>query len=208
MRYRVSLILLLAGLLPSFAAMAQESLDSVLARAAAQKQAAIDYHEVRHLQLLSEPWHAEGTMYVTPSVFVIEQLAPQRQLICADRSRLWLLIPERHIRRSMMLTTPVAKKNISLIRPIMHGDREALEKQFDIRFSTVDGIWRIELLPKEGGESPYSRITVSGSEGAPAERMKTELADGDYSEWTFKECPFDEQTHERVEALIKEAKGI
>lgn len=208
MRFRLRLTLLLLSLLPAWTAEAGETLDSILARAAAQQQAAIEYREVRHLQLFNEPWQAEGTIYISPSIFVIEQRMPERQLLCADRSRLWLSIPERHIRRSMMLTTPMAQKRISLIRPLMHGDREALEKHFEISFSSADGQWRMELHPKEASQSAFQKIVVTGKEGEPAEEMKTEMGDGDYSEWSFLQREMSEGVIRKIEALSKEAKGI
>lgn len=219
MRFRhniaLSLLLLPLLLLPYLtvhavptAAGESETLDSVLARAAAQQEMAIAYREVRHLQLLAEPWQAEGNIYVSSSAFVIEQLMPKRQLLCADRSRLWLLIPERRIRRSMMLTAPMAQKSLSLIKPIMHGDRMALEKNFAIAFSIDNGRWQIELMPKEGEESPYSRVTVAGKLGQAADSMTTELPDGDDSQWTFRQLYGGVAVGKRIEALTREAKGI
>lgn len=208
MRSPVKPLLLLFTLLPASAAGAGETLDSVLDRAATQKEAAIDYREVRHLQLLSEPWQGEGRIYLSGYNFVIDQHAPQQQIMVADRTRIWLLLPERNIRRSMMLTAPTAQKSLALIKPIMRGDRKSLEQHFDIAFTDDEGSWRIELVPKEAEESYYSRIVVSGPDGRAAEQMVTELADGDYSEWSFSQQPFDKATEAEIERLIKAAKGI
>jgi len=203
-----SLLLLLMMRAVVAAAGEGDTLDSVLARAAAQQQIAVAYREVRHLQLLAEPWQAEGNIYVSSSAFVIEQLTPQRQLLCADRTRLWLWIPERRVRRSMMLTAPMAQKSLSLIKPIMHGDRKALEQHFNIAFATDNGRWQITLLPKAGEESPYSRVTVAGKVGEAADSMTTELPDGDDSQWTFRQQHGGVAVAEKIEALTREAKGI
>lgn len=208
MRLQVKPILLVLAFLSPWTTMAAETLDGVLERAAAQREAVIDYSEVRHLQLLDQPWRAEGRIYLSGSSFVIDQHAPKRQLLVAERTRIWLLIPERNIRRSMMVTAPMAQKSLALIRPVVRGDRKGLEQHFDIDFSDDKGKWRIELVPKKGEESHYIRIVVTGPDGRAAEKMVTELADGDSSEWFFSQQPFSEVRREEVERLIKEAKGI
>ena len=202
------LLLLLSLLFMSAEAMAEDTLASVLAMAAEQQHVAIDYREVRHLQLLSEPWQATGKMFVSPDAFVIEQASPQRQLLAANKQRFWLFLPEREIRRTGMLTTPMAIKSFGLFRPLMRGDRDALERAFDVQFTATERQWQIELKPKRSSQSMYKRIYVKGSPGQPADQMKTEMEDGDYSEWSFKQQTFDADVEKRVKALMDEARGL
>ena len=199
--------LLLSLLMMAATAAAEDTLESVLATAAGQVNVAIEYSEVRHLQLLSEPWQAEGQMFVTPNLFVIEQILPQRQLLTASKQRYRLFIPEKNIRRTGMLTSPMAQKSFGLFRPLMSGDRAALEKAFDIAFRVEGQRWHIELKPKRASTVYYKRIIVEGASGKPADQMKTELDDGDYSEWSFKQQPFTSKLEERINALMVEAKG-
>jgi outer membrane lipoprotein-sorting protein len=211
MRFLDKLILPIAclvGLIPISIAAATETLDSVLGRAAAQQQTVIDYREVRHMQLLSQVWQAEGRIYLSGFSFIINQLSPQKQLLVADRTRIWLLDPKRNIRRSMMMTAPMAQKSFSFIMPIIQGDRKSLEKHFNIAFSDEQGEWRIKLVPKRGEESQYSHIILSGPNGKAAERMRTESYDGDSSNWFFSQQSFSDETQKQVEQLIREAKGI
>ncbi len=186
---------------------AEDTLESVLATAAGQERVAIEYREVRHLQLLSQPWQAEGQMFVTPKLFVIEQLLPHRQLLTANQQRYRLFMPEKSIRRTGMLTSPMAQKSFGLFRPLMSGDRAALEKSFDIAFSVEAQRWRMELKPKRASAAYFKRIIVQGASGKPADQMKTELDDGDYSEWFFKQQPFTSSLETKVNALMDEAKG-
>jgi len=202
------LLLLLSLLLMSAEAIAEDTLASVLSMAAEQQYLAIDYQEVRHLQLLSEPWQATGRMFVSPDAFVIEQASPQRQLLAANKQRFWLFLPEREIRRTGMLTTPMAIKSFGLFKPLMRGDRDALERAFDIQFTATAKQWQIELKPKRSSKSLYKRIYVKGNPSQPADQMKTEMEDGDYSEWSFKQKTFDADIEERVKALMDEARGL
>jgi len=209
MQSRVKQIVLLLSLLfMSAEAMAEDTLASVLAMAAGQQHVAIEYREVRHLQLLSEPWQATGKMFVSPDAFVIEQVSPQRQLLAANKQRFWLFLPEREIRRTGMLTSPLAIKSFGLFKPLMRGDRDALEKAFDIQFTASEKQWQIELKPKSSSKSLYKRIYVKGNPGQPADQMKAEMEDGDYSEWSFKQQEFDADVEERVKALMDEARGL
>ena len=199
--------LLLSLLLKTVAATAEDTLESVLATAAGQANVAIEYREVRHLQLLSEPWQAEGLMFVTPKHFVIEQMSPQRQLLTANQLRYRLFIPEKNARHTGLLTSPMAQKRFGLFRPLMSGDRATLDKKFDIAFRVEGKRWRIELKPKHALSAYYKRIIVEGASGKLADQMKTELDDGDDSEWFFKHQPFTAMTEKQIKDLMDEAKG-
>ncbi len=207
MQFHVKLSLLLAFLLLAGSATANETLESILAIAAKQQNTSIDYREVRHLQLLNGPWQAQGRMFVTASVFVMEQLAPQRQLLTANKHRFWLYVPDKNIRRTGMVTTPMAQRNFALFKPIMHGDKKALEKEFDIHFTSTDAQWLLELEPKRANNTLYSRISVKGKNGHAAEYMKAEMPDGDFTEWFFQQQHFSSTTEKQVIKLMHEAKG-
>ncbi|MDX8389317.1 MAG: hypothetical protein R8M38_02390 [Mariprofundaceae bacterium] len=209
MRYHVrQLILLFSFILIVGDVAAKDTLESVLATAVEQHHVAINYREIRHLQLLKEPWQAGGRMFVTPEFFIIEQASPQRQLLTADRQRFRLFIPNKGIRRTGMLTSPIAKKSFGLFRPVIRGDRDALEKTFDINFSATEGQWQIELQPKRSNQAFYKRISVKGKSGKPANYMKTEMDDGDYIEWFFEQQALNFQIEEHVKILMDEARGL
>ncbi|OIO74028.1 MAG: hypothetical protein AUJ57_03175 [Zetaproteobacteria bacterium CG1_02_53_45] len=207
MQFYIKLLLQLALIFFVSTATAAETLESILERAAAQQNVAIDYREVRHLQMLNEPWQAEGKMIVTASAFVIDQLAPQRQLLTANKHRYWLYMPEAEIRRTGMVTSPMAQRSFGLFKPIMNGDRDALEKEFDIHFTATDKRWLLELKPKRTGRALYARITVQGEDGHPASYMKTEMVDGDFTEWFFQQQPFTSSEESSVKRLMDEARG-
>jgi hypothetical protein len=184
-----------------------ETLESVLERAASQQRAVIDYREVRHMQLLSLSWQAEGRIYLNDFSFVIDQHSPQKQLLVTEGTRIWLFNPKRKIRRTMLLSAPTAQKSLSFIMPIIRGERETLEQHFQITFSDEQGNWRIEFVPKQTTDFHYSRIVLSGPRGEAAEMMRTEMHDGDYSEWFFSQKPFTAQSQKQIDRLINEAKG-
>jgi outer membrane lipoprotein-sorting protein len=211
MRFLLKLIFLFACLVGSASlslAKDAETLESVLDRAASQQRAVIDYREVRHMQLLSLSWQAQGRIYLSGSSFVIDQHSPQKQLLVAEGTRIWLFNPKRKIRRSMMLSAPTAQKSLSFIMPIIRGERETLERHFHINFSYKLENWRIEFKPKQATDFHYSRIVLSGPRGEAARMMRTEMHDGDYSEWFFSQKPFTDETLEQIDLLIKETKGM
>lgn len=200
--------LLLLFLFIASSAMAKDTLESILSVAAKQQHVAIDYHEIRHLQLLNEPWQAEGQMFVTPDDFVINQRSPERQLLASSKHRFWIFMPDKNIRRSGMLTSPMARKSFALFIPIMRGDRKTLDKKFEINFSAIDDQWQIDLKPKVANRASYKRILVKGENGHPANYMKTEMGDGDYSEWFFQQQKFNLATENMVNNLMDEARGL
>jgi len=207
MQFHVKLLIVLTLLCMAGAAQAKETLESILAIAAKQQNVAIDYREVRYLQMLHEPWQAQGKMIVTINAFVIEQLTPQRQLLVANKHRFWLYAQENGMRRTGMLTSTLARRSFGLFKPIIYGDRKALEKDFDIHFESTDVEWLLELKPKQMGKALYSRISVKGKNAHTAEYMKTESPDGDFTEWFFRQQQFSATTEEMLEQLMVEAKG-
>ena len=200
-------LLILALLFSSGVATAGDTLESILAAAAGQQRVAIDYREVRHLQLLNEPWEARGHMFVTAGDFLIEQLSPERQLIAANRTLFWLYIPDKGIRRTQMLNSPMTKNNFILFMPVVRGVRKTLEKVFDIRFSTSREAWLMELRPKQLDEAIYTRISIQGKSGRAADYMKTESADGDFTEWFFQQHGFGADSEASMNKLMAMAKG-
>jgi len=200
------LLLLLMLLLAAGTAAAKETLESVLSRAAAQQNIRLDYREVRHMQLLNDPWQAEGRMFVSATAFVIEQQAPQPRIIAANRTRFWIFLPQKNIRHTGMLTTPMAKKSFGLFKPIMRGDQAALDKEFNIAFSATEDQWELELLPKQRNTA-IKKISIQGRNDQPAYFMKTEMSDGDFTEWFFQTRPAGPAFEADLQALIDRARG-
>lgn len=198
---------LLSLLLISGVAAAEDTLESVLKTAADQKNVAISYREVRHLQLFNEPWQAAGQMFVTSDVFVIKQDSPHRQLLSANKHRYWLFMPDKDVRRTGMLTSSTARKVFGLFKPIMRGDKSELEKRFDIQFTATEGQWQLVLQPKHAAAGFYKRIIVKGEHEKAASYMKAEMTDGDDTEWFFRQLDFTSKIEEKITMLMNEARG-
>lgn len=209
MRFPVRLLLISLALLPFAAGHAQagETLDSVLARAAAQKRVVVDYREVRHMQLLTKPWRASGRMFIDPGRFVMEQQKPYRQLLVTRRSLYWLYIPSRYFHRTGMVNDRMGTANFGLFHAIMRGDRQRLEQQFNVRFTIKGREWRIGLRPKRPDGAPYKRIIVKGGIGHAPDSMRIYMQDGDDTAWFFKPRAYTAHTGATVKALVTEARG-
>jgi len=188
-------------------AYAQESLSSVLMRASQQKNIALEYRELRHIDVLQNIWEAKGRMYAKGDWFVIEQESPDRQLICANHLRFWLYLPDKDIRRTRMLTSPMVQKNFNIFKPIIQGDQKALERDFNIRFSSTDESWTLEMTPKNQRKIIFSRIAVTGDAGKTAKHILTTMKDGDYSERFFSPISSEKHISKTIKALMHECRG-
>ncbi len=209
MRFALSLLLSL-GLLQLFApsaAAAGETLDSVLARAAAQRRVVVDYREVRHMQLLTKPWQASGRMYIDADRFVMAQHQPYRQLLVTRKSMYWLYIPGKYFRRAGMVSDRLATADFGVFRAIMRGDRQGLTRRFDVRFSVDGREWRIALRPKRADGAHYRHIVVKGHIGQAADAVRIEMSDGDATDWFFTPRRYTAKTAARLKALVTEARG-
>jgi len=192
----------------SCTANAGETLESILAASAQQPRVLINYREIRHLRLLNRPWQAKGRMFITKNTIFIAQIFPERELLTANKTRFWLYIPNKGIRRTGTATSPIARKTLGLFEPIMRGDKAAVEKAFNFQVSETDKVWQLDLQPKRIDKALYAHIIVKGKKGRAASYMMAAMPDGDFTEWFFVQHEFGPNTEGTLKKLMKEAKGF
>ncbi|MDQ6993884.1 MAG: hypothetical protein Q9M31_10440 [Mariprofundus sp.] len=199
--------LLIITLMLSSPTWAEETLATILSTATQQTSSIIDYREVRHLQLLTTPWQGTGRIFITKEKFAIVQQSPDRIQLVANQRRYWFFLPQRNIHRSGSTKSSMATGKLGWFKPIIRGDREAIEKNYDVRVSTTDKGWQLDLEPKQTTSARYSHITVKGEIGATSNYILTQMADGDHTEWFFQSHPFNHFADQALTKLIKETRG-
>ena len=192
----------------SHIASAQDSLASVLAQVVKQKLIVLEYREVKHIVYLQDPIEASGRMFLAGEKFVLEQKEPKRQLVAADKHRFRLYMPDKKLRYSKMITSPQVQKNMQLFKPLMSGDKQALEAVFDTQFSVLtDDSWLLKLTPKDTKHSKIVHIRIQGKQAQAAHSAVIEMGNGSISEWFFRLMPESKANQAVMGKLLAESKG-
>jgi len=191
-------------LLPSIVT-ATPSLPSIFTDAARQQSTLIDYREIRHMQLLEQPWLAEGRMYLTAETFVMAQQQPEYQLLIIKKNRFWFYNPAHGGRHQGSIAA--MQQGLDLLQPIIHGDIAAIERLFIATVTKNRAGWMLDLVPRKPNGSPYVHIIVKGRDGSAADYLLTESADGDSSEWFLTARPLNEDARKAMDQAITESRG-
>jgi len=194
-------------MLPTGISTAEENLASIFAGAARQQSSVIDYREVRHMLLLETPWQGEGRMYVTDDAFVMLQQQPERQFIVIKKSRFWFYNPTHGGRHQGSTHAAGMQNGLALLQPLMHGNIAVIERMFRVSVSENGPTWQLDLFPLDQQKAAFTHIVIKGQHGAPADYMRTNAADGDYSEWFFTTRPFDAHAGAEMDQAIAETRG-
>lgn len=159
----------------------------VLARLESQGPVVVRFEEERHVSFLDRPLRSAGTLSFTPPDVLIKQtLTPKTSLARVDGDEL-LIVDDDEERRVPLDAEPSIRATIDLLRALLAGDRETLERRFEVAAETGAGGWSAVLSPREPTVAKrLARIEVSGRE-ARVERIEFHETGGDRSVLTLSE---------------------
>ena len=182
-----SLLLLLSIALLTPCAHAKDTLDDVLQRLVRQQQQTrhFGYHETRTLQLLAQPWQADGDLFLSRRQMVIAQRSPTPVFTVISAERMLHIDPGQHIHHSLVLDQPFAVPGMEPISQLLLGSTtpQQLRQQYRLSLDSDAQRWTLHLSPRWPLASPFSAILLSGDDGAEPDQLLQQNADGDHSEW-------------------------
>jgi len=146
-----------------------------------RKRTRARFVERQFIALLDEPVDASGELsFEAPGRLEKRTLKPRPELLAVDGDQVRIERPG--LARTMSLRQlPEVAPLIESLRATLNGDRQALEKAFDVNLEGRRDAWRMTLRPRdEAGASLARRIVLSGA-GHDVQQVEIEQADGDRS---------------------------
>jgi hypothetical protein len=187
MKIAVLLLLLAAGTAPAHAARADTGdLDAVMSLLAMRRHSRVEFIEQHFLAMVGRPVESSGEMrYDAPDRLEKRTLEPRAETLLLAGG---VLTIELHGRRREldMHRYPQVLPFVESIRATLAGDRNALERVFEVTFSGSTQRWSLILVPRD----PQLARTVKQVEidGARDQLQRVEIRqpDGDRSLLTLR----------------------
>lgn len=174
------LALLLTGLPAAHAADWQ--LADLMQQLSQVRNAQARFVERKYIALLDKPVESSGELsFTAPDRMEMRTLRPKRQSLLLDGNRL-TLEQDGRTRTVSLQSYPEVAAFVEGIRGTMAGDRQALERVYQVHLIGSAARWQLLLVPREATMSRIiSRIRIGGSQGEVLS-VAYDHADGDRSE--------------------------
>jgi outer membrane lipoprotein-sorting protein len=137
--------------------------------------------EDRRVQQLEQTLRSSGRLsFTAPDTFVRETLKPSHERLAVVGNQLTMSRGSRS-RTAMLDSVPEAAVIVEAIRGTLTGNRQTLERYFDISVQGSAEQWQLDLAPREPRlRMQVSHLRLSGGKGQVRE-VRMMLADGDTS---------------------------
>jgi outer membrane lipoprotein-sorting protein len=163
-----------------------DPLGTLMALLAQRRHGVADFTQTQYLAVLKQPRSSEGVLsYDAPDHLEQRTLKPHAQSAVLDHGVLTLTRGTRQ--RTVRLDEyPQLAPLIDSVRATLAGDRQALERRFEIRLTGDLDHWQLDLTPRESGlSSVVQRIQLNGERDRILQ-VEVQQAGGDRSLMTIK----------------------
>ena len=181
-RYAVALAALVLFAASSAAQAADWQLADLMQLLAQNKSGQARFVERKYISMLDKPLESSGEMsYTAPDRMEMRTLKPKKEALLLDGDRLTLERDGRQ-RTVSLQSYPEVSAFVEGIRGTLAGNRQALEKVYQVHLLGNAGRWQLMLVPRDPAMSRIiSRIRIVGSQ-ADVTQVAYDHADGDRSE--------------------------
>ncbi len=179
-RRALLLALLLTGLPAAHAADWQ--LADLMQQLGQVRNAQARFVERKYIALLDQPVESSGELsFTAPDRMEMRTLRPKKQSLLLDGNRL-TVAQDGRTRTVSLQSYPEVAAFVEGIRGTLAGDRQALERVYQVHLIGNAARWQLLLVPREASMSRIiSRIRIGGSQ-ADVLSVAYDHADGDRSE--------------------------
>lgn len=179
-RRALLLALLLTGLPAAHAADWQ--LADLMQQLGQVRNAQARFVERKYIALLDQPVESSGELsFTAPDRMEMRTLRPKKQSLLLDGNRL-TMAQDGRTRTVSLQSYPEVAAFVEGIRGTLAGDRQALERVYQVHLIGNAARWQLLLVPREASMSRIiSRIRIGGSQ-ADVLSVAYDHADGDRSE--------------------------
>lgn len=179
-RRALLLALLLSGLPAAHAADWQ--LADLMQQLGQVRNAQARFVERKYISLLDQPVESSGELsFTAPDRMEMRTLRPKKQSLLLDGNRL-TMAQDGRTRTMSLQSYPEVAAFVEGIRGTLAGDRQALERVYQVHLIGNAARWQLLLVPREASMSRIiSRIRIGGSQ-SDVLSVAYDHADGDRSE--------------------------
>lgn len=188
--------------------LAEGELTALMQSLATDKAVKVAYTEIRHLELMDQPWSGSGYLYSQlPDLMIKEQLQPHRVLMGVKAEQLFYFDVDSHMRHQSELSddSPYSV-NIILFKALMNADEQLLTNHYLIELSFNTERWVMKLKPKKSTDSA-TKIVVSGLLKKQVDTISIIQKDGESSEFILQHLPVTNETIELINLRYQELRG-
>ncbi len=125
------------------------------------------FTETRELSLLQQALTSEGTLFFQRPDTLVKQFDPPQDLRYEiDAQRLTIRHSDGTEEVLRLDNAPRLLAYVAALRAVLAGDREELQRYFELQFEGGAGGWRLRLTPREPGLARQVReVTINGVQG-------------------------------------------
>lgn len=165
--------------------------DALLAALVREPPSTIPFLEFRRSELLEGELVVRGTLeYSGPGALARIVTAPYQERTEIRGEQVTIRRPERPERRFSLRRAPEMRGLLTGFRALLTGDREALEREFELSLRRGETAWELTLVPRAPdprigigairvrgeGEQPYCIVTARRDQVVLAEQLLGEAA--------------------------------
>lgn len=183
-RSRRRAAVLLAGLLLCISSHAADwALSDLMNLLAQQKTGKASFVEKKYIGFLDKPLESSGELsFEAPNRLEKRTLKPRPESMLLDGDQLTVTMFEKRPLTLRLQDRPGVAALVESIRGTLSGDLAALEKNYSVALSGVQGKWQLTLTPTTKSVAQIVREIRIGGADANVKIISFEQADGDLLE--------------------------
>lgn len=153
---------------------------------AQQKSDRASFTEKKYMGILDKPLESSGELsFDAPDRLEKRTLKPRPEAMLLDGAKLTVTLHEKRPLNLRLQDHPEVAVLVESIRGTLSGDQAALEKNYDIALTGVQGKWQLTLKPMQKALTKIVRQIQIGGADANIKTITFDQADGDRVEMTI-----------------------
>ena len=162
--------------------LAEDNIDTVMARMRPEIAVKIAYQEIRYMGLLEDDWQGSGFLYAAPpNTLLKQQLKPYIETMAAEGRQLTYVKPDTQTFHQLQLDESNSMMaSLAVFQGIMMGNLQYLRNSYQLKFTQLESGWKLVMIAKEHepDEEPI-KIILQGLQQQAATQLELILPDGD-----------------------------
>lgn len=151
-----------------------------------QKSGKASFTEKKYLGILDKPLESSGELsFDAPGRLEKRTLKPRPEAMMLDGDKLTVTLHEKRPLNLRLQDHPEVAALVESIRGTLSGDQAALEKNYAIDLTGVQGKWQLTLTPVQKALTKIVRQVQIGGADANIRTITFDQADGDRVEMTI-----------------------
>lgn len=153
---------------------------------AQQKSGQASFVEKKYISILDKPLESSGELsFEAPDRLEKRTIKPRPEVMILEGDKLTITMHEKRPLNLRLQDHPEVAAVVESIRGTLSGDKVALEKNYDIDFTGVQGKWQLTLTPVQKAVAKVLRQVHIGGADANIKTITFDQTDGDRFEMTI-----------------------